>query len=334
MSPRRLQHAFAALMTLTALEVCPAVAGQNSKPKAEQGGSPSAQKQESKDEAKGKSEGKSEGQEDVDTEHLFGFTEGSDAGEKGQQEVVVDTIGRIGKRRSDQGPSTYRAFNTRIGYQFDPIERLSIELSAFGDVRRVRNIMDLDDKSFGTFDGVSIDVKYQFLKGSAEQPLGIALEVRPRFARVLPIEGNGANIFDMETLLQADVQIVPKKLWYATNISFEPAAGRQRGSKEGYRSSTFFWSNSIVGEVAHNTYLGPEVRYLRGYDGIFLNRLESEAVTLGPALHHRFTEKVWVTFAYAAQVWGRDTDPSVARRGLGLNQFERHNVRLKFGMEF
>lgn len=326
MPTRRLHHAFAALMTLSTLDACPAFAEQSSKPGMAQDGSSSAQKDESK--------GKSESNEEVDTEHLFGFTEGTDAGEKGQQEVVVDTVGRIGKRRSDSGPSTYRAFNTRIGYQFDPIDRLSIELSAFGDVRRVRNIMDLDDKSFGTFDGVSVDVKYQFLKGSAEQPFGFALEVRPRFARVLPIEGKGANIFDMETLLQADVQIVPKKLWYGTNISFEPAAGRQRGSKEGYRSSTFLWSNAIVGEVAEHTYLGPEVRYLRGYEGTFLNRLESEAVTIGPALHHRFTEKAWVTLAYAAQVWGRDTDPSLARRGFGLNQFERHNVRLKFGMEF
>ena len=200
--------------------------------------------------------------------------------------------------------------------------------------RRVRNIVDLDDKAFGTFDGVSVELKYQFLKGSAEQPLGLALELRPRFTRVLPIEGNGANIFDMESLLQLDVQVVPDKIWYGSNISFEPAAGRQRGSGQGYRSSTFLWSNVVVGQIAEGTFLGPEVRYLRGYDGTFLNHLESEAVFIGPAFHHRFTEKTWLTVAYAAQVWGRDTDPAYARRGLGLNQFERHNLRVKFGMEF
>lgn len=202
-----------------------------------------------------KAETKSDEQKEVDTEHLFGFTEGADAGDKGQQEVVVDTVARIGKRRSEPGRSTYRAFNTRLGYQFDPIERLSIEVSAYGDLRRVRNVLDIDDKSVGTFDGVSLDVKYQLLKGSAEQPIGLALEVRPRFARVLPIEGRGADIFDMESLLLVDVQIVPNKLWYGTNVTFEPAAGRQRGSKEGYRSSTFLWSNAIVGEVAPNTFL-------------------------------------------------------------------------------
>ena len=90
----------------------------------------------------------------------------------------------------------------------------------------------------------------------------------------------------------------------------------------------------MVGQVTEGTFVGPEVRYLRGYDGLFLNRLQSQAVLVGPVLHHRFTEKIWLTVAYAAQAWGRDTDPAYSRRGLGLTQFERKNLRVKFGMEF
>ncbi|MCG5248589.1 hypothetical protein [Methylorubrum extorquens] len=304
-----------------------AQAKPSDKPQTEQNGSPGGSAD--KDQKAEKSDKK-----DVDTEHLFGFTEGADAGEKGEQEVVIDTVTRVSKRRDGPGPSTYRVLDTRFAYQFNPIDKLSIEFSAFGTLRRQRNIVDLDDKSYGTFDGVSMEVKYQFLKGTKEQPLGLALEVRPRFTRILPVEGNGANIFDIESLLQLDVQVVPDNLWYGSNISFEPAAGRQRGGGPGYRSSTFLWSNVLAGRIGENTYFGPEVRYLRGYEGIFLNQLESEALTVGPALHHRFTEKIWLTAAYAGQVWGRDADPTLAGRALGLNQFERHNVRVKFGMEF
>ena len=292
-------------------------------------------KSSSKSGSSGGKDDKFDKQKDVDTEHLFGFTEGSDAGEKGEQEVVVDTISRLSKRRNGPGSFTYRVFDTRFAYQFNPADRFSVELSAFGNLRWQRNITELDDKCYGTFDGASVELKYQFLKGSAEQPLGLAIELRPRFTRVLPVEGNGADVFDMESLVQLDVQVVPGKVWYGSNISFEPATGRQRGAAgQGYRSSTFLWSNAVVGQVAEGTFLGPEVRYLRGYDGVFLNRLESEAVFIGPALHRRFTEKVWLTLAYATQIWGRDTDPVYARRGLGLNQFERHNLRVKFGMEF
>jgi len=322
---RRMLPALGILLALAVL--APAQAERGSKPQTNQGSAPARSK--GKDQEADKSDKK-----DVDTEHLFGFTEGADAGEKGEQEVVVDTVTRLSKRRDGPGSSTYRVLDTRFAYQFNPIDKLSIEFSAFGTLRRQRNIVDLDDKAYGTFDGVSMEVKYQFLKGSKEQPLGLALEVRPRFTRVLPVEGNGADIFDIESILQLDVQVVPDKLWYGSNISFEPAAGRQRGGGPGYRSSTFLWSNALVGRIGENTYLGPEVRYLRGYEGTFLNQLESEALTVGPALHHRFTEKIWLTVAYAGQVWGRDTDPTLAGRALGLNQFERHNVRVKVGMEF
>jgi hypothetical protein len=326
---RRMLPAVGILLALSVL--APAQAKQGGKPKTNQDGASAASK--GKDQEADKSD-KKDDKKDVDTEHLFGFTEGADAGEKGEQEVVVDTVTRISKRTGGPGSSTYRVLDTRFAYQFNPIDKLSIEFSAFGTLRRQRNIVDLDDKSYGTFDGVSMEVKYQFLKGSKEQPLGLALEVRPRFTRVLPVEGNGADIFDVESLLQFDFQVVPDKLWYGSNISFEPAAGRQRGGGPGYRSSTFLWSNALVGRIGENTYFGPEVRYLRGYEGTFLNQLESEALTVGPALHHRFTEKIWLTVAYAGQVWGRDTDPFLAGRALGLNQFERHNVRVKFGMEF
>jgi hypothetical protein len=323
----------AVALLLAACSCAPALAGSEDGKDGKSGGQARSSKAKSPS-PETKAKPSSPEKEDVDTEHLFGFTEGTDAGEKGQQEVVFDSVSRIGKRRAGPGPSHYRAFDARLGYQFDPIDRLSIEFSAFGTLHRVRTIADLDDKAFGTFDGASIDVKYQFLKGSAEQPVGFALEVRPRFTRILPIEGNGADVFDLETLAQVDVQIVPNTLWYGSNVSFEPAVGRQRGSGEGYRSSTFVWSNALVGEVADKTYLGPELRYLRGYDGAFLNRLESQALTLGPALHHRFTEKAWITLAYAGQIWGRDSDPAFARRALGLGQFERHAVRLKLGLEF
>ena len=56
-------------------------------------------KSSSKSGSSGGKDDKFDKQKDVDTEHLFGFTEGSDAGEKGEQEVVVDTISRLSKRR-------------------------------------------------------------------------------------------------------------------------------------------------------------------------------------------------------------------------------------------
>lgn len=272
--------------------------------------------------------------DEVDTENLFGFTEGSETGKKGEQEILSDTIVRFSKRRDGPGGSGYSVVNTRIAYQYDPTDQSSIELSLFGDARRVRNIADLADKSFGTFDGVSLELKYQFVKPKDDQRFGFAIELRPSYFRVLPIEGQGSDIVEMETVAEFDYQIVPDRLWYGGNVSFDPSVGRLRGSGEVDRSSTFLWSNALAGRVGKDTFLGSEVRYLRAYDGAFLNRFEGHAVTLGPTLYHKFSEKAYVTLAYAAQVAGHDRDPTYAARAFDLAHFERHAVRVKLGYEF
>jgi hypothetical protein len=271
---------------------------------------------------------------DVDTENLFGFTEGSTTGRRGEQEVLLDTVGRAGKRRGETGPARYGAASTKLSYQFDPTDAFSIEFGLFGDARRVRGGTDLPDKDNGSFDGAGIELKYQFLKGTDAQPLGLALELRPRFARVLPVEGTGANLFDMESVLQLDLRLVPDKVWYGMNLSVEPTVGTLRGTRETDRSSTFLWSNAVAFRLDSDTFVGPEVRYLRAYDGAFLNRFEGRALTLGPLLYRRLSDKAFVTLAYAGQVAGRDRTPDHTRRPLDLTHFERHAVRVKLGMEF
>lgn len=271
---------------------------------------------------------------DVDTENLFGFTEGSTTGRKGEQEVLLDTVGRAGKRRGDAGPGRYAVANTKLSYQFDPTESFSVEFGLFGDARRVRNAADLPDKDNGSFDGVGIELKYQFLKGSDAQPLGLAIELRPRFARVLAVEGRGADIFDMESVVQLDLRLVPDKVWYGMNLSVEPTIGTLRGARETDRSSTFLWSNALAFRLDADTFLGPELRYLRAYDGAFLNRFEGRALTLGPLLYRRLSDKAFMTLAYAGQVAGHDRTEGQTRRPLDLSHFERHAVRVKLGVEF
>lgn len=277
---------------------------------------------------------KSDQDDEVDTENLFGFSEGAETGQKGEQEVLSDTIVRFSKRRAGPGPSRYISANTRVTYQYDPTDRFSLEFSLFADARRVRNVVEAPDKSYATFDGASLELKYQFAKASKDQPLGLSVELRPSYLRLQAVEGRGADLFECETLLEADYRLVPDTLWYGTNVSYDPTLGRLRGSGENDRSSNVLWSNALTARAGEDTFVGAEVRYLRAYDGVALDRFEGQAVTLGPALYHRFPNKAYVTLAYAGQIWGRDRDPDQARRALDLTHFERHAVRVKFGLEF
>ena len=99
------------------------------------------------------------------------------------------------------------------------------------------------------------------------------------------------------------------------------------------RESTFAWSNAVALRIAETTFVGAEVRYLRAYDGTFLNRFEGHALYVGPTLHHKF-DKAFITIAYSGQVAGKDRDPELRNHRLDLTHFERHQLRVKVGMEF
>jgi hypothetical protein len=151
---------------------------------------------------------------------------------------------------------------------------------------------------------------------------------------VLPIEGRGADTFSMDTRLIADARLIPDRLWAGINLIYDPSVSRLRGSGEGDRSSTLAVSGSLMAKVAEHVFIGPEVRYMRAYDGAFLNRFDGHAVFLGPVLHYQVSEKGFFTLAYSGQVFGHDRDPDFSKRALDLGDFPRHSVRVRFGVEF
>lgn len=278
--------------------------------------------------------GKGDEPDKVDTENLFGFTEGTDVGKKGEQEILVDTIGRFSKRRAGPGLSGYAAAQPIISYQYDPTDNFSIEPGLWFDARDSRNVAGVPDKSFGTFNGGSLELKYQLLKRTEQRPFSVALQVEPEYARITPVEGQGADVFSVETRLIADARLVPDRLWAGVNLIYDPQVARLKGSGEVDRTSTLSVSGTLMAKVAGNLFLGPEARYMRAYDGAFLNRFDGHAVFVGPVLHYQVMEKGFLTLAYSTQVFGHDRDPDFSDRAFNLNQFSRHNLRVRFGVEF
>jgi len=270
----------------------------------------------------------------VDTENLFGFTEGTDTGKKGEQEIVVDAIGRFSKRRGGPGISGYGAAEPIVSYQIDPTDEFSIEPGLQFDARDTRSIAGVPDKRFATFNGGSLELKYQFHKRTDAAPFGIALQAEPLYSRVTPIEGQGADVFSMDTRLMVDARLIPDRLWAGVNLIYDPSVARLKGSGETDRSSTLSLSGTLMARITDTLFLGPELRALRAYDGAFLNRFLGHAVFAGPVLHYQVSEKGFLTLAYAAQVFGHDRAPDFSDRAFNLTQFARHALRIRFGIDF
>ncbi len=77
--------------------------------------------------------------------------------------------------------------------------------------------------------------------------------------------------------------------------------------------------------------VGGEARYLRKYEGIGLEDFAGEALFIGPTAYFQLSERSRLTLAWSVQAWGRSAQPASA---LDLVNFERHQARLIFGVNF
>jgi hypothetical protein len=74
-----------------------------------------------------------------------------------------------------------------------------------------------------------------------------------------------------------------------------------------------------------------EARYLREYEGLALDRFAGHALYVGPTVSAKLPGGYWLLAAWSTQVAGR----SIEQPGpLDLTNFERHQVRLKFGFNY
>src|SRR5262249_15546545 len=93
---------------------------------------------------------------EVDTEHMFGFTEGSDIGDKGEKELETDSTGRFGRLGG-----AYNNVATAFEAKYTLAE--SFRLSALATVAYydISGVSELDDRRQGAVQSVSFEARYR-----------------------------------------------------------------------------------------------------------------------------------------------------------------------------
>jgi hypothetical protein len=84
-------------------------------------------------------------------------------------------------------------------------------------------------------------------------------------------------------------------------------------------------------QVRPGVFIGGESRYLRQYEGISLSEFAGEALFMGPTVFVKLSERSRLTAAWSFQVSGHSVG---APGALNLVDFERHQARLVFGVNF
>lgn len=263
--------------------------------------------------------------EELDSEHLFGFTEGADIGAVGEVELEQETTGRLGKRGA-----AFRAFDPSLALKVPLTDnfRLAPGVSFYG--YDIAPGPGLATRSAGGFNGVFLETRIRLLDRRTA-PFGLTLNIVPSVGTIDAGSGFGSRSFGTDMGLLLDRELIPGQLIAAINVGYALASSRLTGTREVLLGSALEVSGALAYQVQPGFFLGSELRYARAYDGLAAERLVGEAFYVGPTVYKTISEHAWASFAWSFQVAGK----AIGETGrLDLTNFDRHQFRLRIGYSF
>jgi hypothetical protein len=261
----------------------------------------------------------------IDTEHLFGFMIGTDVGNVGEREFQSQTTGRFSK-----GGGKYRAANQEFELEFVPVRNFRVEVGSAFAAHDIRGVPDLEDRRQLAWQGVSVDLRYRFLDRESA-PFGLTFAVESQLNRIDDIGGAAVRNFETEFRLAFDRELIPNHMVVALNLIYQPEWTRSLATGAAEQEATIGAAFAAMLRIRPNILVGGEARYLRKYDGIGLDEFSGQAFFVGPTAYFQISPRSRLTAAWSVQAWGR---PAGSRAALDLGNFERHQARLVFGVNF
>jgi len=262
--------------------------------------------------------------EGLDTEHLFGFAEGSDIGQPGELELETETTGRFGKRHG-----RFSAVDAAISLKAPVTPNFRLSPGFIVSHHDIHGAPDQVDRRSTALDGAFLDMRFRLLDRAAG-PFGLTIGVTPGFGGVEPGTGLRSREYGASFRLLLDREIIPGQFVAALNVSYDLGVSRPHASGVGHASGLDV-TGGLSWRLAPDVFVGAEARYARAYEGLGLDRYAGQALFAGPTLYLALGPHLWASVAWHAQIAGG------ASRHAGhfdLDQFERHQVRLRVGGHF
>lgn len=264
-------------------------------------------------------------EEGIDTEHIFGFMIGTDVGNVGEREFQTETAGRFGK-----SGGTYRAGGQQAELEFVPFRDFRIEMGTAFSAHDINGVPGFDDRRLLGWQSISVDFRYRFLNRETA-PFGLTVAVEPHAERIDESTAAVIRKYGTDLAVAFDREIVPNVAVAALNLIYRPEWTRVVGTGAAEQESTIGAAFAVMAQLRPGLLLGGEARYLRKYEGIGLEEFSGQALFVGPTAYFQLSERSRLTASWSVQAWGR---PAGSGASLDLVNFERHQARLVFGVNF
>jgi hypothetical protein len=248
---------------------------------------------------------------ELDTEHIFGFTEGAYIGEKGEQEIENTAVERFGKSRA------YSFFENETAFRYVIPGNIRFSFGTLVDGYAIQEGLGPPQRTGFGFEGATGEVRWQPLQQSKSLPLDLTLSFSPQWSRIDDATGQEANTYSGQAAILATVGIVPDKLFLGFNLICEPSV---TGDFDAWRNnSSLEVSLAAAYAVVPGVFAGAEIRHLNGSEQ---DLFSSHALYFGPSLYAKLSETFAIKVAWSEQV------PDGLNRRLDLENFERHQALL------
>jgi hypothetical protein len=153
-----------------------------------------------------------------DTEHIFGFAEGSDIGAKGESEIESVTIGSFGALGG------YSNIDNETSLRYGITNELRLSIGSLADYFNIHNVPGLNDRSAAEFSGIITEMRWHILDWRTS-PFGMTLSLNPLWRLTDPVSGQGSSNFAAPVTLLIDKEVIPEKLFAVLNLSSGQMAG-------------------------------------------------------------------------------------------------------------
>jgi hypothetical protein len=263
--------------------------------------------------------------ESINTEHMFGFLIGTDIGTVGEREFQTERTGSFSRNGG-----RYRTVSQEFELEFVPARNFRVEVGGAFAAHQISGVPDLEDRRQLTWQGLSLDLRYRLLDRE-KAPFGMTFAVEGDSGRIDETSAARIRSFGTEFTLAFDRELVPNFVVAALNFIYQPQWTRVLASRAAEQESIIGAGVGLLAQVRPGVFLGGEARYLRRYDGIGLNEFEGQAFFVGPLAYLQLSERTRLTATWSIQAWGR---PAGSTAALDLVNFERHQARLVFGVNF
>ncbi|MBN9599121.1 MAG: hypothetical protein J0G28_05540 [Afipia sp.] len=261
----------------------------------------------------------------LDSEHLFGFTVGSDIGGAGEVEIEAESDSGLGKRSG-----RYFAALNSLQLKYTWLENVRIAPHVEFGLHAISGVPGMDDLHRVSVASGGVEFKYRLLD-RASAPFGLTFGLDVAMGRIDAATGLRTRDHALDVSVALDRELVADRLFGALNVVYAPGWARDHDARRWSQSAVAEVGGALVARIADGVYAGGEVRYLRAYDSVALSDFAGEAVFAGPSLYVMLSPRANMTIAWNTQVAGHVPGE---RGPLDLAHFERHQLRVRLGMGF